>query len=417
MPAKKVVKDETAGNFLLFLKSSIAFGCGGPESKEKFFQSVFESYIPLLQIFYELRSSNIQPKITMGLSPSVLRCLDAMNRSFEFDRYMSGRIEGAEADYSRNAAGQHKILQRLADFYVKNYKETQSFYFENIRRDILNAFKLLQKEGLIEIAAIPDSEYTSSALQSLVCLGEELKIYEEYFGARPGGVLFPGFGNGCGFTEFLDERSSGNTIDEIAASLGFRYLITGQKDIEKGRCFLLLKENDNYNNPNLNVSHASSYLPYKMSSGVAVLANNSQTEMQVTDKEWGYLVDANYRDHVKADQLSGLKYWGSPKNGGSRRFYDPFKAEPRIDENAFHFNKLVEELLTNFYMHNKEKGFILSLFDLETFGLRWLEGVRWIREAVVMMHNNPYVKQKTVSECLYCDPPKRHIEFSADMPR
>lgn len=426
---KKELKPENVGSFIFVFHSHFPYvrksGCW-PFGEEWIYEGILETYLPLLEAIYNLKEKNIPAKISIGLTPVLLEQLSDPYMLAGFENYLSDRLSRAEMDSRRFENSGERELERLSVFYIEYFKRLQNLYFERLRRDIIKAFDLLQNEGVIEIltsaathAYLPLLKRDSS-IQAQIELA--INTHKRYFHKKPRGIWLPE----CAYRPGYTYKSGDNEgywkkgIDEFLIANGIEYFTTDSHAIEGGSAFWGGKMMGLYKEtlpPRVDYSQkreATTYQPYLLKSGCVALGRNKETGLQVWSGDWGYPGDCNYREFHKKDSQSGLQYWkitGRDTDLGYKQLYSPENVVPRINENADHFNNLVEKLLDNYYSKNKEKGFILAPYDTELFGHWWFEGISWIENVIEKMYHNPYVQQQTMGEFIDSKPPQRVIEL------
>jgi 1,4-alpha-glucan branching enzyme len=142
-------------------------------------------------------------------------------------------------------------------------------------------------------------------------------------------------------------------------------------------------------------------------SGVAVVARNNRTGMQVWSADWGYPGDFDYREFHKKDGRSGLQYWRvtGKVDLGEKDYYHPEWAAAKVEQHAGHFVDLVHDLLREFHRSTGQVGLIASNYDAELLGHWWFEGVDWIRAVLRRLAQSQEVWLTTAREFLEAYPP------------
>ncbi|GAI07416.1 unnamed protein product, partial [marine sediment metagenome] len=120
-----------------------------PFGEEWVHEALSETYIPLLNVFYDLIDEGIKPKATIGITPVLAEQLNDPYLSERFQKYMEIKIEKCEKDIERNAS--NPKLRDLAIFYKSFFNEIISSYIDRYNYDVIGAFRKLQDEGFIEI--------------------------------------------------------------------------------------------------------------------------------------------------------------------------------------------------------------------------------------------------------------------------
>lgn len=419
---KKEEGTKTYGVFTLVLHSHIPFvrkAGAWPFGEEWLYEGLMETYIPLLDILYDLKEKGVKTKWCISITPILLEQLNDRYLLNGFEQFMNKEIERAENDIKKFATRKEPEYQRLAIFYKGLFLNVKRSYYERYQRDLINAFRKLQEDGCIEILAsaathgyLPLFERDSS-VYTQIKLGVE--VYRKYFGRRARGFWLPECGYRPGYY-FHDgkKRYYRPGLDEFLISQGIEYFICDAHALEGMETYLAEKRIGPYGEikaPKIEYEkkrRGKSLLPYFLKSGCVVFSRNKETGLQVWSGEWGYPGDGNYREFHKKDADSGLQYWriiDRKIDLGLKEIYIPENTISRVNENADHFNHLVEDLLRNFNRETNRYGIVVSPYDTELFGHWWFEGITWLKCIAEKISQNPYIKQMTLSEYFnYCLP-------------
>ncbi|MFP5503785.1 MAG: 1,4-alpha-glucan branching protein domain-containing protein, partial [Candidatus Sericytochromatia bacterium] len=148
---------------------------------------------------------------------------------------------------------------------------------------------------------------------------------------------------------------------------------------------------------------------------VAVFARRERASMQVWEADQGYPGDPWYREFHKRDGSSGMPYWritGGDCDLADKAFYDPERAQERVEAHADHYVGLIVDLLKEYQDATGYDGHIVVPFDTELFGHWWFEGIEWIKQVVKRMAQRPEIHRATAAEALAESPP----EFTHALP-
>src|SRR6266581_3805616 len=115
------------------------------------FEALTETYIPLLRMMQRLVNDGVPFKITMSITPTLCAMLrDELLRQ-RYVRHLELLIDLATREKERNR--HHSKLSELADFYFEIFSESQRFFREEWKCDLLAAFRELRETGVLEIIA------------------------------------------------------------------------------------------------------------------------------------------------------------------------------------------------------------------------------------------------------------------------
>ncbi|MFO0752541.1 MAG: 1,4-alpha-glucan branching protein domain-containing protein [Thermodesulfovibrionales bacterium] len=361
------------GSLILFLHAHLPY-VKHPEyeyslEENWLFEAMRETYLPLLDILERMVNEGASPRLTLSFSPPLMEMLnDALLRK-RFVRSLEHLIELAEQEVKRTA---RTPFAPLALFYRSAFRKTLRLYTERYRQDLLSAFRQLQAEGHIEVAAtaathafLPAFAPFPGAVKSQIALG--VKSYQRVFGRPPRGFWLPECGYYHGLDSFLKDA-------------GIRYFFVETHGLVRGR-------------PR---PRHSVYRPALSPAGLSVFGRDSASARQVWCASRGYPGDPWYRDFYRdigfdlpleytggftrfrgIKTFTGMKYYRVTGGEADKAPYDRAAALQRAAGHAAHFTAEREADFRKLLPY----GFppvILSAFDAELFGHWWFEGVEWL---------------------------------------
>jgi 1,4-alpha-glucan branching enzyme len=400
-----------------------------PHGEEMVHQAIAETYIPLLNALYDLKAEGYHPRLTIGLTPILLEQLADADVRQHFDMYVEERLALIEADLERFEAAEDSHLSYLARFYQDWYAGIHDSFRQRYDRDLVAAFRHLQKEGNLEII-------TSAATHSyLPLLARDSSIYGqlrtgvgEYWQrleTAPRGVWLPEAGYRPPFMEGDRYRPG---IEEFLADLNLGYFITDTHAIRGGRLVgkvagdvagpygavpkrrLVMAQDERPQ-----AEERSTMRPYYVRAAkVAVYGRNERTGLQVWSANQGYPGDSIYREFHRKDAQSGMQYWritGSEVDLEHKQHYDPYPAFQQVREHARHFVSLVRDELAGYAAESHIPGIVVSAYDTELFGHWWFEGVAWLQEVLRLLEDHEEVGLTTADRYLAQFPPDEVIDL------
>ncbi|MEW6142394.1 MAG: 1,4-alpha-glucan branching protein domain-containing protein [Chloroflexota bacterium] len=419
-----------AGAFTFVLHSHLPYCRNAghwPHGEEWIHEAASETYIPLLNILYDLVGENVPFKLTISLTPVLVEQLtDPLIRS-HLDEFLKDKLNRARSDTVRFRTTGDEHRTYLAHLYQDRYQRLIDSYRERFGGDIVAAFRRLQDDGYIEIIASAATHAYLPLLARDSSIYGQLKAgfdsYRRHFGRDASTVWLPECGYRPGFYlkhQGCDYLKPGIEVflNEIGLKCFFAetHAIEGGQPVGKAtgevigpyssiprRYYLPVGE---YAPPTLRTT----CLPYYVQdTRVAVIGRNNRTGMQVWSADWGYPGDFNYREFHKKDGVSGLQYWkvtGANVDLGFKEYYEPFHAQQRVAEHSAHFTTLVEQLLVEFYQQSGRFGIISAAYDTELFGHWWFEGIDWLRQVLERLARSELVELTTASEFIRQRPPE-----------
>lgn len=344
------------------------------------FEAIRETYIPLLDVLEGMVNDGISPHLTLSMSPTLTEMLNDELLRKRFVRYMDNLIELSEAEKKRT---KKSTFEPVAFLYNNEFKKIRHLYLERYKQDLVSAFRRLQDEGHIEIAAsaathafLPVFEKYPDVVKDQIEIG--IKNYVHNFKRQPSGFWLPE----CGYFKGLDS---------FLKDAGIRYFFLESHGIIHGR-------------PR---PRCSIYSPVLSPAGLMVLGRDFKSARQVWCASRGYPGDPSYRDfyrdigfdlpvdyissftHLNIKTFTGMKYYRITDKTDDKLPYDRVKAMERVSEHAGHFVESMEsdfECLSEF-SHSSESGWpvIFSAFDAELFGHWWFEGIAWLNIVIRRM--------------------------------
>lgn len=391
-------------------------------------EAVAECYIPLLNVFNELLSEGIMPKVSLDLSPVLCEQLEHPDFPEIFENYCLNKIELAKED-ERNfiSWGYHPHHIYLTKFWQKWYSDRLEDFNVKYSKSIIKAFKSLQDIGAIEI-------FTCAATHGyLPLLGDDSSVecqiklavenYKKHFDREPNGIWLPE----CAYrpsyiwksfipvNPYHQERLRPG-LEQILSKYGIKYFITDQNLLERsipiGR-FLLPDKNEfkifanteeaqfDYNPLRLVNVASSEKIEYGTS---IVFTRHQMMSMQVWSGEIGYPAEADYLDFHKRHLDSALRYWRVTDRKADmlyKTLYYPEWTYKKVDLQSNHFIHHIENTLNWYFNQTGIKGTLCTPFDCELFGHWWFEGPEFVRSVIRGLHFSPWVNLATCSEEIF----------------
>lgn len=410
-----------------------------PHGEEWIHEATSETYIPLLNALYDLKSEGVEAKLTIGLTPILVEQLADDDVKDHFDAYLDEKIQSAQADTVRfeEAADPHMVY--LARFYVQQFEAIKRSYDERYKRDVVGAFRQLQDEGVVEIITSAATHGYLPLLSRDSSVYGQLKTgveaYKRHFGQAPRAIWLPE----CAYRPayITDDGKTRPGIERFLQELGIGLFFSETHTIEGGmpvgvaagdaigpygeikrRYVIPIQEaippRTAVTFKTYYVSDTAAGADANQHSGVAVIGRDNRTGMQVWSADWGYPGDYDYREFHKKDAVSGLQYWrvsGARVDLDYKDTYHPDWAEFKVGEHARHFAWLVSDRLTTYHSQTGEFGIIASNYDTELFGHWWFEGIEWIKQVLRILASDPAVELVRASDFIEQHPPTEVIHI------
>ncbi|MBK6724968.1 MAG: DUF1957 domain-containing protein [Acidobacteria bacterium] len=339
------------------------------------YEAITEVYLPLIFIFQTLHESGAKPRLAMNVSPPLCEMLADPLLQERYTHHLENLIELAVKEEFRTRS-ESPEFHDVAKMYVENLISSLNLWNERYKRNLVNAFKELQDEGVIEIITCCATHGFLPLISTHEARRAQIEIavinYKKHFGRQPRGI-------------WLAECAYEPGVEDLLKDAGIEYFISDTHAILYGDP-----------RPRYGV-HAPVVTP----NGTAVFARDVETSQQVWSAEIGYPGNALYREfyrdigwdapldylkpHLHADgerRHLGLKYHritGRDVPQNRKEPYIPAMARDKAAENAAHF--ISERIKQAHLLRETFEGhppLVVSPYDAELYGHWWFEGPQFI---------------------------------------
>ncbi|MEO8650188.1 MAG: 1,4-alpha-glucan branching protein domain-containing protein [Acidobacteriota bacterium] len=339
------------------------------------YEAITEVYLPLIFIFQSLHEAGVNPRLAMNVSPPLCEMLADELLQTRYTRHLENLIELAGKEVERTRAEAPEFYEAAA-MYAANLSTSLDLWNNRYKRNLLNAFRELQEEGVLEIITCGATHgflpLMSTAESKRAQVTVAVANYAKHFGGRPRGIWLP-------------ECAYEPGIEDILKSEGIEYFVSDTHAILYGEP-----------RPRYGV-HA----PVMCPNGTAVFARDVETSQQVWSAEVGYPGNSVYREfyrdigwdlpieylepylHADRDRKHlGLKYYritGRDVPQQLKQPYIPSLAREKASENASHF--IGERIRQAYKLRATFEGhppLVVSPYDAELYGHWWFEGPQFI---------------------------------------
>ncbi len=335
------------------------------------YEAMLETYLPLLGKLESLSERKIPFRMAVILSPTLLAMWEDTLLQKRFKKYALDLLALTDREILR-LKNQPPFLN-LARMYRSRIREGLDRWEKKYQKDAAKGFKALAQKGNLELITcaathgyLPLLGVRPSAVRAQVQTAME--EHERRLGIKSRGFWLPECGYQLG-------------LERILADCGVKYFFTDTHALVQS-------------SP---VSAYGSFAPVVTSSGVAVLARDTESSKEVWSSKEGYPGDPLYRDFYRdigfdlpLDQLSpqmkpeglrrftGLKYYRVTGEGGEKEPYDPLQGleRARVHARDFLFKRMQQSMDIGRYM--KRPPVMACMYDAELFGHWWFEGPDFI---------------------------------------
>lgn len=368
------------------------------------FEALCESYIPLLQVFYDLARDGVDFRVTISLSPTLISMLADPLLQNRFQIYIEKQIQLAKSEMVRTA--DHPQLNELARQYLERFRSIREFYL-SYDRNLLDAFSQLQQAGKLELITSAATHAFLPYVQSDEALCAQIEtavtLFKKHFGKAPAGIWLPE----CAYTP---------RIDPFLKRSGIRYFFVDAHGLTTAKPEPVF----------------GTFSPVLTPNCIAAFSRDDEASEQVWSSELGYPGDYDYREYyrdigfdleesyigpyIHQDGIrvnTGIKYYRITGGEGPKALYDPARAREKaaIHAGNFLFNR--QNQIQHAHSVMGRLPIVTAPYDAELFGHWWYEGPIFIDMLLRKMHfDQSVVKCITPSEYLALYPDFQSCELA-----
>jgi len=334
------------------------------------YEAITETYIPLILTFEKLLADKVDFRLTMSLTPTLISMLSDPLLQERYLRHINKLIEVGHKEVERTRWMPE--FNRLAEMYLSKFYEARQL-FERYQRNLVNAFKLFQDAGKIEIITCGATHGYFPLMQvEKPSIRAQVKVavahYEKTFGRKPKGIWLPECGYMPGYDYILKEA-------------GLIYFFVDAHGLLHGSP-----------RPKYGV-----FAPVYCKSGVACFGRDLESSKQVWSSIEGYPGDYCYREfyrdigfdldydyirpYIHPDGVrinTGIKYYRITGDTPQKAPYDPQAARDKAAEHAGNFMFNRQKQVEYLFDLMQKKPIIVSPYDAELYGHWWYEGPMWL---------------------------------------
>ncbi|HHU69801.1 MAG TPA: DUF1957 domain-containing protein [Thermoanaerobacterales bacterium] len=337
-----------------------------------YYEAITECYIPLLNVFESLKNDNIDFKITMTLTPTLLSLMSDNLIKQRYLKYLERLIDLSEREVVRTGKYEPHF-NPIAKMYESRLKETYYSYFDKYNCDLVKAFRKFMDSGNLEVLAsaathglLPFITLHPEALYAQIKVGAD--TYRRFFNREPDGFWLPE----CAYI---------SDVDKILRNEGIKYTIVETHGLI-------------YGTPR--PKHGS-FSPIITPEGIAVFGRDIESSKQVWSATEGYPGDFDYREYyrdigfdldmdyirsyIHSDGIrinTGIKYF---KITGKGDYKEPYDRNAALEKAAIHAGNFMfnRELQIKYVSGGMDRPpIIICPYDAELFGHWWFEGPDWL---------------------------------------
>jgi len=334
------------------------------------YEAITETYIPLILMLEGLLRDNVDFRLTMSLTPTLISMLEDPLLEDRYLKHINKLIELGHKEVERTRW--QPEFHHLANMYLGRFYEARGV-FEKYQRNLVRAFKNFQDTGKLEIITcgathgyFPLMEVVRPSINAQVKVA--VSQYERVFGRKPQGIWLPE----CGFAP---------GYDQILKDAGLKYFYSD------AHCVLHGSPRPKY----------GVFAPVYCRSQVACFGRDLESSKQVWSSIEGYPGDYAYREfyrdigfdldydyirpYIHPDGVrinTGIKYYRITGSSGHKEPYSPERARDKACEHAGNFLFNRQKQVEYLFELLQKKPIIISPYDAELYGHWWYEGPMWL---------------------------------------
>ncbi len=336
------------------------------------YEAITEVYLPLVFIFQNLHESGIKSRLAINVSPPLCEMLSDKLLETRYTLHLENLIELAQKEVERTGESEPQFSD-AARMYVKNLTASLRLWNDKYNRNLVNAFRQLQEEGVLEIITCGATHGFLPLISTTEAKRAQVEIavanYKKHFGKSPRGIWLP-------------ECAYEPGIENLLKDAGIEYFI--------GDSHALL-----YGEPR---PRFGVHAPVRCPNGVAVFARDVETSQQVWSAEVGYPGNVVYREfyrdvgwdlpldyikpflHANGERRNlGLKYYRITGKTQHKKPYIPELARLKAAEDAADFvNKRIDQMRGLRETFEGVTPLVVSPYDAELYGHWWFEGTQFL---------------------------------------
>jgi 1,4-alpha-glucan branching enzyme len=366
-----------------------------PHGMDWLYEAAAESYVPLLDIFFRLAEEGISPQVNISFTPVLMDQLKNPYFREGFEAYLKMKIEAAGRDRRDFEKSGQPEFEQLAIYWEGWYERIFLRYIEKYRADILEAFRILQDSGHIEVLTSGASHAYFPLLSRDETIELQIRqgkhVYGHFMGKPPKGFWIPECAYRPSYSwkrPFGDQDSYPRRgLDEILEKEGLGYFFVDSRLLRGGEAkgvyadrFPALRQLWEKFKDQYVPEQASSKTPYSpylaYPSNLPFFVRDEVSGSQVWSRSRGYPGDGWYLEFHKKHFPGGLRYWRittPDADLAEKAPYDVRKTVERMEDHAAHFVDILRGSLKE-----RKAGIVVGLYDTELFGHWWFEGPEWL---------------------------------------
>ncbi|MBF0536972.1 MAG: DUF1957 domain-containing protein [Nitrospirae bacterium] len=357
------------------------------------FETMTETYLPLLMIMNRMVEAGIDFRLTTSITPTLAEMLADTHLRQRYLKHIDKLIELSELELKRLA--NDKDFLPLAIFYNQRFRDTRSFYINDLNCAPLSGYRRFMDLGKLDIITcgathgfLPLLSVNPQAVE--VQIGVAVETHTRHFGRPPSGIWLPE----CAYYDGLDEVLKRHSL---------RYFFLDTHGLTQGSP-----------SPRYDV-----YAPVYTPQGVAAFARDPLSSQQVWSSKSGYPGDFDYRDfykdigydldfdyirpYISPDGIrvfTGLKYYRITATTDEKKPYVRPAALNKAMTHARHFSSERISHIQSLSSSMDRPPLVVSCYDAELYGHWWFEGPEFLYHVFCEINKSQTIEAITPLEYL-----------------
>jgi len=337
-----------------------------------YYEGVFETYLPLLEVFESLENKKIPFSLTLSVSPTLLSmCLDPLLQKRAL-RYVDQLLALLKREKKR--VGQDDSFGPVVQMYEEKLSRYRDLFMK-YHGNVAEGFKRFQDSGHLELITcaathgfLPLLRVYEPAVRAQI--ETALQLHRDFFGKNPVGFWLP-------------ECAYEPGMDKILKEYGIQFTFLETHGVLQA------------------TPHPSfgTFAPIVCPSGVTVFGRDLESSKQVWSAKEGYPGDPVYREFYRdigydltTEELhpylqpenfrrfTGLKYYRITGGTDQKEPYNPQLAQAKVRVHAGDFLSRRRHQAEEAHRWMDRPPLMTCLYDAELFGHWWYEGPSFLQE-------------------------------------
>ena len=346
------------------------------------FEAISEVYLPLIFSFQNLHENGMKPRLAMNVSPPLCEMLADPLLQERYTHHLENLIALANKELDRTSREALQFYD-VVQMYVESLSASLDLWNNRYQRNLINAFRELQDEGVLEIITCCATHGFLPLISTHEARRAQIQLavanYKKHFHRQPRGI-------------WLAECAYEPGIENLLKDAGIQYFI--------GDSHAIL-----YGDPR---PRYGVHAPVYCENGVAVFARDVETSQQVWSSEVGYPGNPYYREfyrdvgwdlefeylkpHLHKDGARrhlGLKYYRITGKTDQKEAYVPAWARETAARDASDFiAKRIEQAYKLREIYEGHPPLVTSPYDAELYGHWWYEGPQFLDFLFRKLHHD-----------------------------